>query len=114
MSEKLFDGLLAGSLPIYYGTSSIDQYLPHPHSIIKTSDFANPKDLSEYLKEVASNQTLYDSYFQWKQSLPSEKFKRVLASTAYKYTSLCNVCEKLAEKQGEVPRLEHLMEFENS
>lgn len=98
VSEKVFDGLLSGSLPVYWGTPSINKYMPDSHSYIYAMDFAGPKELAAYLKEVASNQTLYDSYFEWKKGKPTDRFKRVLASTAYKYTSLCNICERLALK----------------
>jgi hypothetical protein len=110
VSEKVFDGLLSGSLPVYWGTGSVDQYMPDDHAVIKANAFDGPADLAAYLKEVASNKTLYDSFFRWKARKPEERFKRVLASTAYKYTSMCNVCEKLARKES-VPPLKSLMDF---
>jgi len=110
VSEKVFDGFLAGSLPVYYGTKSITKYLPSEHSVIQANDFDSPKALAEYLKTVATNQTLYDSYFEWKKEKPTAQFKKVLASTAYKYTSMCNVCEALA-KNVPVDTREALMDF---
>ena len=100
-NKKVFDGLLSGSLPVYWGTSTVDAYLPHPRSIIKASDFDTPKDLAEYLQKVANDENLYNSYFEWKneydpQDLKILDFQVKLNSTAYKYTSICNMCEAIA------------------
>jgi hypothetical protein len=81
---QVFDGLLAGSLPVYWGTASVDRYMPGPHAVVKASDFEGPKELAAFLKTLASNETLYQSYFGWKQHKPTAAFRRVLASTAYK------------------------------
>jgi len=65
-TEKVYHGLLAGSLPVYVGADTIDDYVPH-NSIIKASSFKSAKALAAYLKEVANNETLYNSYFAWKK-----------------------------------------------
>ena len=40
---------------------------PPPGSYIHAADFGGPRELAEYLTEVASNQTLYASFFEWKK-----------------------------------------------
>jgi len=101
VSEKVFDGLLSGSLPVYWGTSSVDAYLPHPKSIIKASDFDTPEALAQYLQKVANDEDLYNSYFEWKKTYDPQdpnifNFQMKLNSTAYKYTSICNMCDAVA------------------
>ena len=39
-----------------------------PGSYIHVDDFRSPKDLAEYLHIVDKNDTLYNSYFRWKDS----------------------------------------------
>jgi len=64
-TEKVYNAFLSGSIPVYVGNSdTIDDYVPQG-SIIKYADFRNPAELAEYLKKVAANETLYNSYFDW-------------------------------------------------
>ncbi|VDP25238.1 unnamed protein product [Soboliphyme baturini] len=37
-----------------------------PHSFVHVEDFASPRQLAEYLLKLDKNDTLYNSYFQWK------------------------------------------------
>ena len=37
-----------------------------PHSYINAEDFSSTEDLATYLKTVASNDTLFASYFWWR------------------------------------------------
>ena len=62
-TEKLWGGYRLGMMPVVYG--GLDSYksvLP-PTSYIDVSDFSSPKLLAEYIMKVASNSTLYRSYF---------------------------------------------------
>ena len=66
-TEKIYHGLMSGTVPIYFGAETIDKYVPE-HSIIKVSDHEN---IAAYLK-VASDVSLYNSYPQWRNKpLPS-------------------------------------------
>jgi len=88
-TEKLYHGLMAGSVPIYYGDDTIDEFVPK-HSIIKASDYGT--SLSDYLKLVAENKELYESYFAWrKKPLPNY----LKSKLEYKSMNTCQICEKL-------------------
>lgn len=39
-----------------------------PHSYIHVEDFSGPAELAEYLHILDKNDTLFNSYFQWKNS----------------------------------------------
>lgn len=100
VSEKVFDGILAGAVPVYYGTQSVDRLLPNPSAVVKVSDFSTPQDLANHLKQVGSDKLKYESYLKWKNNPPQlevEAFQRVIDSTGYKYTSLCRICQQLAD-----------------
>ncbi|CAG8809124.1 20698_t:CDS:2, partial [Cetraspora pellucida] len=73
VTEKVYDSFLGDSIPIYMGAPDIDNYVP-PHSIIKVSDFKNVEDLAKHIYMVANNQTLYESYFEWKKDMTHENF----------------------------------------
>ena len=58
-----------------------------PHSYIDLQDFSSTQHLAEYLQEVNSNDTLFASYFWWREYY----------STDHDVTkeSWCKICEKL-------------------
>ena len=102
VSEKVFDGLLAGTVPVYYGATTVDKLLPNLKSVVKVSDFSSPKDLAAYLKDVGNDEMKYNAFLQWKKSPKMDdvnSFQKVIDSTGYKFTALCRICQKLAESE---------------
>ncbi|CAG8535208.1 10159_t:CDS:2, partial [Racocetra persica] len=83
VTEKVYDSFLSDSIPIYMGAPDIDDYVPS-HSIIKVTDFENVEDLAKYIYKVANNQTLYESYFEWKKDKT--------------YKNFCKLCHKTEEQ----------------
>ncbi|ORX50250.1 hypothetical protein BCR32DRAFT_211255 [Anaeromyces robustus] len=67
VTEKFFQPLEAGSVPIFYGTSNIADFAP-PHSYINARDFKDAKELAEYLKFLNENDKEYESYLEWKKT----------------------------------------------
>eukprot|EP01133_Synstelium_polycarpum_P007414 gene7414-8673_t len=65
VSEKLFTAFLAGTVPVYMGAPNIDEYAPE-NSMIKTSDFASPKELADYLNKLMNDEVAYNRYLEWK------------------------------------------------
>lgn len=87
-TEKIYHGLMSGTVPIYFGAETIDKYVPE-HSIIKVSDHEN---IAAYLKKVASDVSLYNSYLEWRNKpLPSYFLNKL----NYKPKSVCEICNKL-------------------
>lgn len=106
VSEKVYDGVLAGTVPVYYGTDGVDRLLPDGRAVVKVSDFSSPKALAEFLTGVGADKSKYEAYLAWKQQPPQSKvdaFQSVIDMTAYKYTSLCRVCHQLSE-DGAIPK----------
>ena len=56
-------------IPIVMGARPEDykSVLP-PDSYIHVDDFRSPEHLAEYLNVIDKNDTLYNSYFRWKDS----------------------------------------------
>lgn len=77
--------------------------MPGPHSYIQIDDFAGPKELADYLKKLAANETLYNGYFEWKRRPPSRQFREVVDSSGDRFTSLCRLCERLARNETTKP-----------
>jgi hypothetical protein len=78
VSEKMFDGLIAGSVPVYLGAPNVDEFLPSRKCIIKASDFATPAELAQYLLALGKNKQKYESYLAWKKEPLQESFTRLI------------------------------------
>ncbi|XP_017859044.1 PREDICTED: alpha-(1,3)-fucosyltransferase B [Drosophila arizonae] len=62
ITEKYWRPLIAGIIPIYFGSPSIRDWEPHLNSAVYVSDFANASALAAHLHFLAENATAYDTY----------------------------------------------------
>ena len=97
-TEKVYNALGAGMIPIYYGNPSIEEFIPHPMSIIDYRALGSPEALAAYLDAMMTNTTLFDSHHAWRRlpmSALSPGFQR-LARMAYGPHTQCRMCEHVA------------------
>ena len=90
VSEKIYHAFEAGVLPVWMGTRDVSEAVPKG-SYIDVADFDSPNSLALYLAKVLANDTLYQSYFEWKYKLFNKEFEdrfRVLWSVPFK----CRLC----------------------
>ncbi|XP_043919708.1 4-galactosyl-N-acetylglucosaminide 3-alpha-L-fucosyltransferase 9 [Protopterus annectens] len=68
ITEKLYNALLAGSVPVVLGPSreNYESYIPSD-SFIHVEDFSNAKDLADYLLNLHKDESLYLRYFNWRK-----------------------------------------------
>lgn len=66
VTEKFFDPLLAGSVPVYLGAPNIEAFAPGDHCFINVADFADPKALADYLIALSQDADRYQQYLAWK------------------------------------------------
>lgn len=79
VTEKLYQVLETGSVPVYMGAPDIDRFIPSPKSVIMASDFANTTELAKYLQYLATNETAYNEYLAYKTDPKiSDGFKELL------------------------------------
>jgi hypothetical protein len=67
VSEKLYDPLVVGTVPVYLGAPNVEQFAPGDHCFINTADFSGPIELAEYLLHLHYNDDEYRAYFAWKE-----------------------------------------------
>ena len=84
ITEKFYvNGLKNHILPVVMGARKEDYLRSAPQkSFIHVDDFDSPEDLAKYLKELDSNDDLYNEYFQWKgtgEMINTKFFCRVCA-----------------------------------
>eukprot|EP00286_Rhodomonas_abbreviata_P023807 CAMPEP_0181296076 /NCGR_PEP_ID=MMETSP1101-20121128/4498_1 /TAXON_ID=46948 /ORGANISM="Rhodomonas abbreviata, Strain Caron Lab Isolate" /LENGTH=763 /DNA_ID=CAMNT_0023400891 /DNA_START=113 /DNA_END=2404 /DNA_ORIENTATION=+ len=90
VTEKVFNVLEAGAIPIYYGTPDVYDHVPRG-SIIDVSSFPDPKALAEHIRMLQTNRTQFNSYFQWDATDMQELSERHACSSDW----YCRVCEYL-------------------
>lgn len=80
VTEKFFDPLLVGSVPVYLGAPDIESYAPGRHCFINANEMS-PAQLAQVLTEYLKDDRLYSRLFCWKTQalLPSflSKIERV-------------------------------------
>ncbi len=74
VSEKFFDPLAAGCVPVYRGAPNIEEIAPGDRCYINAADFRSPQELAEYLLHLAKNPAEYESFFAWKDRPLREGF----------------------------------------
>ena len=76
VTEKIFDILQAGSVPIYWGAPNIETYV-NPNAFIDRRDFKNDAALAVYLKNMKGGE--YEKMILAGQEyLKTEQFKKFL------------------------------------
>jgi hypothetical protein len=80
VTEKLFDPLIAGSVPVYLGAPNVERFLPGDRCLINTADFREPRELADYLLHLQRDQPAYTEYLAWKTRPFRPAFLSLLAT----------------------------------
>jgi alpha-1,3-fucosyltransferase 10 len=75
VTEKFFDPMLAGVVPVYRGAPNIDQFAPGAHAFINANEFSSPTELAGYLNELDHNSETYGQFFEWRKRPFFESFE---------------------------------------
>lgn len=100
VDDQLSHALNAGSVPVVMSTDKLDEFLPGNlrQSVIKVRDFKTPKDLSDYLKYLSTNETEYNNYLTWKSKGVGNITGTVIGNHwKPKYPIYCQICVALSE-----------------
>ena len=90
ITDKIFHAFQAGVLPVWMGTSDIEYVVPK-NSYIDVAEFDTPENVALYLREVLENETLYNSYFEWKEKPFPPEFVR-LNRRVWSEVMQCRMC----------------------
>ena len=92
ITEKFFDSLYVGMVPVVYGYGDYSRVAPKG-SYIDASDFPTMKSLADYLLYLDRTPHEYEKYFEWR------KFYRVEVS--YFKQAWCSLCKTLWTAESE-------------
>jgi len=104
VTEKFFQALASGTVPIVMGAPNIDEYTPGAHSIIRVTDYPSARRLAEYIHKLDGDDELYEQYFQWKDVNANSNYNGGPGRLPKHFTDIqthnmfsapCRVCEAL-------------------
>lgn len=82
VTEKFFDALCAGSVPVVLGAPEIADYAPGPFAYIDASRYAHPAALASVLARLAVDEARYEAMLSWKRSGPGPSLVAMLDAVA--------------------------------
>lgn len=96
-TEKLFGALKAGTVPVYFGARTIYPYLPEK-SVLFVYDYDNIFELVKHLKQIATNETLYNEYLAWRKKPLAEPLLDILTVARGERSAewQCDLCKVVA------------------
>jgi alpha-1,3-fucosyltransferase 10 len=77
VTEKLYDPLRSGCVPVYLGAPNVSRFVPGEHCCVDVRDYASPRHLADYLRNLAGNNEAYAAYFAWKTKPFRREFLRI-------------------------------------
>lgn len=78
VTEKFFEPLIVGSVPIYLGAPNVETFSPGEHAFIDVRDYDSPKNLADDIKGFCQNVSRYNTLLKWKESSLSTKFNGLI------------------------------------
>mmetsp|Transcript_39465 Transcript_39465/g.76726 ORF Transcript_39465/g.76726 Transcript_39465/m.76726 type:complete len:190 (-) Transcript_39465:146-715(-) len=66
VTEKVYQALAVGSVPIYRGSKDIHKLVPCEDCVIDAGDFSSVEDLRDYVNMLMKDKDEYQKYLDWK------------------------------------------------
>ncbi|XP_059591899.1 glycoprotein 3-alpha-L-fucosyltransferase A isoform X2 [Vitis vinifera] len=94
VTEKFFQSLVAGSVPVVIGAPNIQDFAPSPGSILHIKELKDAEPVAKTMKYLAEHPEEYNQSLRWKYEGPSDSFKALVDMAAVH--SSCRLCIHLA------------------
>lgn len=108
VTEKFFQSLVAGTVPVVVGAPNIQDFAPSPGSVLHIKELADVDSVAKTMKYLAENPDAYNQSIRWKYEGPSDSFKALVDMAAVH--SSCRLCIHLAtqirEKEDKGPKFQ--------
>lgn len=101
VTEKFFEPLLAGTVPVYLGARNVDAFAPGENCYIDVRDFAGPAQLANHLKALDRDPAAYQRYLAWRNQPLRPAF---LADVARSERSLHKLLDRVRQRT-DIPKL---------
>lgn len=101
VTEKFYDPLVAGSVPVYLGAPNVEAFAPGDRCFINAAAFAGPRALAAHLLALAEDDAAYAEYLAWKQRPLRPAFRRLLDDQ--RSNPSVRLCRVVGERQRRHP-----------
>jgi alpha-1,3-fucosyltransferase 10 len=78
VTEKLYDPLVAGSVPVYLGAPNVRELAPADDCLIDAAEFSGPDALAAHLNHLIADDAAYARHLEWKTRGLSPRFLRLV------------------------------------
>jgi alpha-1,3-fucosyltransferase 10 len=100
VTEKIWDALIAGCIPIYLGAPNIKEFVPDPNAVIfyGEGNITTPAALMAEMERLAGDESLYNQKLSWKQKRLHELslgFQHLVNGTFPVSQLKCQICKFL-------------------
>ncbi len=100
ITEKLFDPLLVGTVPVYRGAPNAAEFAP-PHSYIDAEAHGGPAGLADYLRHLMETPEEYEAYFAWRQEpLPATLREKLEAVATPPWIRLLETVDRMRGRRS--------------
>ncbi|CAI9101941.1 OLC1v1000111C1 [Oldenlandia corymbosa var. corymbosa] len=110
VTEKYFQSLVAGTIPVVVGAPNIQDFAPSPGSLLHIKELKDINPVAKTMKYLSENPAAYNESLRWKFEGPSDSFKALVDMAAVH--SSCRLCIFLATKIQEAEE-KNSTEFQN-
>ncbi|XP_059647794.1 glycoprotein 3-alpha-L-fucosyltransferase A-like [Cornus florida] len=105
VTEKFFQSLVAGTVPVVVGAPNIQDFSPSPGAVLHIKELKDVDSVAKTMKYLAENADAFNQSLRWKFDGPSDSFKALVDMAAVH--SSCRLCIYLAtmvhEKEEKSP-----------
>ncbi|WOH02637.1 hypothetical protein DCAR_0522026 [Daucus carota subsp. sativus] len=99
VTEKYFQSLVAGAIPVVVGAPNIQDFAPLPGSILHIKEKGDIDSVAKTMTYLADNPDAYNQSLRWKFEGPSDSFKALIDMAAVH--SSCRLCIHVATMMRE-------------
>jgi hypothetical protein len=98
VTEKLFEPLVAGSVPVYLGAPNVEDFAPRG-SFINAKSYT-PRALASLLNALCADEERYSRFFDWKRGPLQPSLHRLIAAQqVHPFLRMIELCNKLKTKK---------------
>lgn len=90
VTEKYFQSLVAGTIPVVVGAPNIQEFAPLPGSVLHIKEAGDIDSVAKTMKYLADHPDAYNQSLRWKFEGPSDSFKALIDMAAVH--SSCRLC----------------------
>ena len=105
VTEKVYEPLFAGSIPVYLGAPNVENFLPTSRSIIKISDFPSIESLARYLDCLLGHEEMLQEYLGWRGRAVFKSWEAWRSA----YPPLCTACMRIHKGELNKRRRPHFV-----